>query len=228
MKQVAIALLLAVLGLAAQRPSTAGADTLFVYYIGYDYESPDPVPGSFGEVGSGYNALGAAMDMAAPLLPDTTTNEYTFDISGLTPVNVQNFGSFIVIDYSPGLFQVFEDSRASGTPAQFGINPPNATAPSTFTDGSLFVQGQLTNFQLVINTGTGSGSFNANFTVNGGSQLGNVPLNQRAGWTFAGLTSNELNRPSGYAHQVVGQVFLNSPLPVANKSWGALKAQYRQ
>ena len=49
--------------------------------------------------------------MGAPLVPDTTSNEYTFAIPGLTPVNVQNFGSFIVIDYAPGPLQVF--ARAS-------------------------------------------------------------------------------------------------------------------
>lgn len=228
MKQVAIALLLAGLAVVAPRPNAAHADTLFVFYVGYDYESPNPVPSTFGEPGSQYWALGAALDMGAPLVPDTTSNEYTFAIPGLTPVNVQNFGSFIVIDYAPGPLQVFEDSKSSGTASSFGVNPPNATAPSTFTDGSLFVQGQLTNFQVVLNTSTGSGSFNANFTVNGGSQLGNVPVNQRTGWTFAGVTSNEINRPSGYGHQVVGQVFLNEPVPASNNSWGAVKALYRR
>jgi hypothetical protein len=228
MKQLALVLLLAVLGFVAPRPHAAEADTLFVYYIGYDYESPNPDPGNFGEPGSQYNALGAAMDMGAPLVPDTTSNNYTFAIQGLTPTLVQNFGTFIVIDYAPGLFQVYEDSKTSGTAADFGVNPPNATAPSTFTDGSLFVQGQLTNFQLVLNTTSGSGSFNADFTVNGGSQLGNVPVNQRTGWTFAGVTANEINRPSGYGHQVVGQVFLNAPVPAQARSWGAVKAQYRQ
>jgi len=228
MKQVAIALLLAGLGLVATRPLAARADTLFVFYVGYDYESPNPVPSTFGEPGSQYWALGAALDMGAPLVPDTTSNEYTFAIPGLTPVNVQNFGSFIVIDYAPGPMQVFEDSKTSGTPSQFGINPPNATAPSSFMDGSLFVQGTLSNFQIVLNTSTGSGSFNANYTVDGGSQLANVPANQRTGWTFAGVTSNEINRPTGYGHQVVGQVFLNSPVPASIKSWGAVKAQYRR
>jgi len=228
MKQVAIALLLAGLGLVATRPQAARADTLFVFYVGYDYESPNPVPSTFGEPGSQYWALGAALDMGAPLVPDTTSNEYTFAIPGLTPVNVQNFGSFIVIDYAPGPMQVFEDSKTSGTPSQFGINPPNATAPSSFMDGSLFVQGTLSNFQIVLNTSTGSGSFNANYTVDGGSQLANVPANQRTGWTFAGVTSNEINRPTGYGHQVVGQVFLNSPVPASIKSWGAVKAQYRR
>jgi len=218
MKQFALASLLAVLGIVAPRPHAAAADTLFVYYIGYDYEAPNPDPVNFGEAGSQYNSLGAAMDMGAPLVPDTTSNNYTYAILGLTPTNVQNFGSFIVIDYAPGLFQVYEDSKTSGTAADFGINPPNATAPSTFTDGSLFIQGQLTNFQIVLNTTTGSGSFNADFTVNGGSQLGNVPANQRTGWTFAGVTANEINRPSGYGHQVVGQVFLNAPTPAQPRS----------
>ncbi len=228
MKQFALVLLLAVLGTVAPRPHAAQADTLFVYYIGYDYESPNPDPSTFGEPGSLYNSLGAAMDMGAPLVPDTTLNNYTFSIQGMSPTLVQNFGSFIVIDYAPGLFQVYEDSKTSGTAADFGVNPPNATAPSTFTDGTLFIQGQLTNFQIVLNTTTGSGSFNADFTVNGGSQLGNVPANQRTGWTFAGVTANEINRPSGYGHQVVGQVFLNAPVPAQARSWGAVKAQYRQ
>jgi len=48
MKQVAIALLLAGLGFAALRPTVAHADTLFVFYVGYDYESPNPVPATFG------------------------------------------------------------------------------------------------------------------------------------------------------------------------------------
>ena len=64
--------------------------------------------------------------------------------------------------------------------------------------------------------------------MTGGSQLVNVPSNQRAGWTFAGTTANELNRPSGYDHQVDGQVFLNEPVPAKPSSWGAVKARYRQ
>jgi len=66
------------------------------------------------------------------------------------------------------------------------------------------------------------------FNVTGGSQLVNVPSNQRAGWTFAGTTANEIHRPSGYDHQVDGQVFLNEPVPAKASSWGAVKARYRQ
>jgi hypothetical protein len=65
------------------------------------------------------------------------------------------------------------------------------------------------------------------FTVTGGSQLGNFPLNQRVGWTFSGSTGNALNIPHGYAHQCDGQTFLNAPTAARRVSWGHLKAGYR-
>jgi len=229
MKHVAIALSLALLSVGVPRTPTAQAATLFIDYFGYDYESPNPNPGTFGEPGSVYNSLGPAPNLFAPLVPDTLNNQYTYYFTNLNAINVQSFGTFLVIDYAPnGLFQVWEDSKGGGTAYDFGTNPPNATAPSTFTDGTLFVQGSIDQFQVVINLATGSGSFDANFTMTGGSQLVNVPANQRTGWTFAGTTANEINRPIGYDHQVDGQIFLNEPVPAQAKSWGAIKARYRQ
>ena len=87
MKLFALALLLSVLGMIAPRPQAAVADTLFVYYIGYDYEAPNPNPATFGEPGSQYNSIGTAMDISAPLVPDTTSNNYTFAILGMTPTS---------------------------------------------------------------------------------------------------------------------------------------------
>ena len=229
MKHVAIALSLALLFIVVPKAPTAEAAQLFIDYFGYDYESPNPNPSTFGEAGSVYNSLGPAPNLFPPLAPDTTINQYTYYFTNLNAINVQTFGTFLVIDYAPGgLFQVWEDSKAVGTPYDFGINPPNATAPSTFTDGTKFVEGSIDQFQVVINLATGSGSFDANFTMTGGSQLVNVPANQRTGWTFAGTTANELNRPSGYDHQVDGQVFLNEPVPARASSWGSVKARYRQ
>jgi len=79
----------------------------------------------------------------------------------------------------------------------------------------------------VFNTVDNSGSFEANYQVVGGSQLGNIPVNLRSGWTFAGATSNELDIPAGYAHQIDGQVFVEEVVPAKPTSWGALKANYR-
>lgn len=204
------------------------AGTLLVDYVGYDYEYPNPDTTLFGEAGSGYKEVGLVPNLFSPLSPDTVNNEYTYYISGLTQSNRTVVGSFVIIDYSgPGTFQVFEDSKSTGTDPVYGVYPPNGTAPGTFTDGTLFLEGSLSSFQVVINTDTNSGSYNAQFDVTGGSQYANVPSNQRMGWSFAGVTGNELNKPAGYTHQVDGQIFLNEATPTEKTSWGKLKSIYR-
>ncbi len=216
-----LALTLGCLGVTTQ---AAQAQALLLDYVGYDYEAPDIDPLVFGEVGSGYVGLGFVPVMFAPLVPDTVNNQYTYHMSGLTSVSRAVVGDFVIVTYSgPGVIRVYEDSKALGTDADYGINPPNATAPSSFSDGTLFLEGELTSFQMILNTVTDTGSFEAVFEAVGGSQLGNIPLNQREGWTFAGNTGNELNRPEGYRHQVDGQIFLDAPLPVERTTWSRIK-----
>ena len=202
----------------------AQADELLFDYVGYDYESPDPNSAIFGEVGSGYNGVGFVPVMFSPLTPDTVNNQYTYHITGLISNTVTPVGSFVIIDYSgPGTLRVYEDSKNTGTAADYGINPPNGTAPSSFTDGTLFLEGSISAFQIILNTSTNSGSYEASYMATGGSQLGNIPVNKRTGWTFAGLTGNEINAPEGYAHQVDGQVFVTEITPVEPTTWGQIK-----
>ncbi len=227
MKKKAIAFLLGMFALNAGFTPAAGAAQLLFDYVGYDYESPDPNPNQFGEVGSGYVSLGEVPVLYAPLVFNTVANQYTYVISGLTAINQQVVGPFIIVDYAGGALDVYEDDRTLGTDYDFGVNPPNATAPPTFVDGTHFLGGALTNFRFVFNTIDNSGSFEANYQVVGGSQLDNVDVTRRTGWTFAGVTSNEINMPEGYAHQVDGQVLVEQVVPAKDKSWGALKANYR-
>jgi hypothetical protein len=210
--------------LALTTPVTA--DTLLFDYVGFDYESPDPNPGTFGEAGSGYVGLGTVPGLFAPLVADTTQNEYTYLVSGLTPVNTTVIGTYVIVDYSSGSLSIYEDSKTLGTSSAYGNFPPNATAPSTFTDGTLFLTGTLNSFQYVYNSATNTGSYNATYTITGGSQLANFPLYQRDGWTFAGSSGNALDTPDGYLHQVDGQNFLG-PVPTRASSWGRIKATYR-
>jgi hypothetical protein len=204
----------------------AGADTLLFDYVGFDYESPDPIPATFGEAGSGYIGLGTVPGLFSPLTADTTQYQYTYLVSGLTPVSTATIGSYIIVDYTAGSLSIYEDSKFSGTAASYGSNPPNATAPSSFTDGTLFLAGTLNGFQYVFNNATNTGSYNATYTITGGSQLVNFPVYQRDGWTFAGSSGNALNVPDGYLHQVDGQNFLG-PVPTRASSWGRLKTLYR-
>lgn len=224
MKRLAIAFLVASFALGTVGSRMADAQILLVDYVGFDYEDPDPDPSQFGEAGSGYNGVGEVPGIFAPLVSDPS-KEHSYFITGLLQTNTQVFGTFLVIDYSPGTLSVYEDSS---TPLTYGINPPNATAPSTFTDGDQILTGTLTNFRFVFNTANGTGSYEASFEATGGTQIGNIPLNQRKGWTFAGATSNSTGIPQGYYHQIDGQVFLdNTPTPGINTTWGKLKANFR-
>lgn len=229
MRRLAIATYLVLAALVVLMPGAARAQSLLADYVGYDYEFPDLDGAQFGEVGSGYVSLGFVPGLFAPLVPDVVANEYTYYISGLTSMSVMPIGDFLVIIYGAGTLSIYEDSKTLGTPGDYGINPPNGTAPPSFVDGNLFLTGTLTNFQYVLDTVNGTGSFEADFDITGGSELanGNVPPNQTMGWTFAGTTANELNMPEGYAHQVDGQIFLNEPVPSQPTSWGRVKAQYR-
>ena len=206
--------------------ATAGrADSLLFDYVGFDYETPNNNPG-FGEVGSTYVGVGTCPFLFAPLTSDQTVNEYTYVMEAVQ-TSVTTIGGHTIINFAPGTIKLYADDRSSGTPGTFGIDPPNATAPSTFNDGENILEGTLTNLLYVFDTNTGTGYFEAVFNVVGGTQLANFPLNQRSGWTFAGATANALNIPQGYAHQVDGQTFLNEPTTTRRTTWGRLKAGYR-
>jgi len=204
----------------------ARADSLLFDYVGFDYESPNPNPATFGEPGSGYVGLGTVPFLFAPLVSNTTLNEYTMVIQCQTP-SVIPVGGLEIVNYATGSVTIYEDSKALGTTADYAPNPPNSTVPATFSDGTAILVGTLTNFQLIVDTSNGVGSFEAVLNVTGGTQLGNFPADQRTGWTFSGTTGEALNIPAGYAHQIDGQSFLNGPTAARRISWGRLKAGYR-
>ena len=226
MRSLVTTLLLASCAVLSLAPA-ARADSLLFDYVGFDYESPNPNPATFGEPGSGYVGLGTVPFLFAPLVSNTAANEYTFVIQGLSPTSVTPVGSFDIINYTSGVVTIYEDPKLGGTTADFAPNPPNPTVPASFTDGTAILVGTLTNFQIIIDTSNGVGSFEAVFNATGGSQLGNFPLNQRTGWTFSGTTGEALNIPAGYSHQIDGQTFLNAPVAARRMSWGKLKAGYK-
>jgi len=226
MRSLVTRLLLAACVTLAVAPA-AHADSLLFDYVGFDFESPNPNPATFGEPGSGYIGLGTVPFLFAPLVSNTTLNEYTFVIQGLSPTSMIPVGSMEIVNYSTGTVTIYEDAKLGGTTADYGTNPPNATVPTTFTDGTPIMVGSLTNFQIVVNVSNGVGSFEAVLNITGGSQLGNFPLNQRTGWTFSGTTGEALNIPAGYEHQIDGQAFLNDPVATHRTTWGKLKAGYR-
>ena len=228
MKRLLTRLLPALIATCAFGAPAARAQNLLFDYVGFDYEYPDLNPVDFGWPGDGYQGLGEVPVLYSPLVSDQTTYQYTYFFDGLVASTRQTVGTYVIIDYvGPGTITIYEDLRLGGTPADYGTNPPSAAAPPTFVDGTAILVGQLTNFQYIFNTATGSGSFEADFEAVGGTQLSNIPLNNRLGWTFAGVTGNTTSIPTGYDHQVDGQTFLHPPTPTRNESWGGIKVRYR-
>jgi hypothetical protein len=226
MKRFATVIVVVLACATASAPRAEEALLLFDY-VGFDYESPNPSAATFGEIGSGYVSVGTVENLFAPLLFNEAVNRYTYVIDNLTSVARNVYGDFVVVDYSVGSLRVYEDDLSSGTAPLYGVNPPNATSPANFSDGTLYLEGTLTNFQIIINLTNNSGSFNSDFTATGGSQIGNIPVADRDGWQFSGLTGNATNIPLGYEHQVDGQVFLSKPTSTRSSTWGNVKSLYR-
>lgn len=218
----------ALLAACALSAAPAQAQTLLFDYVGFDFEFPDLNPAVFGDVGDGYQGVGEVPVVFSPLTSNTALNQYTYHFNGLTALVRTPVPPFVIIDYAgPGTLTIYEDLLLGGTAADYGTNPPNGTAPPSFVDGTAILIGNLTNFRYVFNTTTNTGSFEADFEAVGGSQIGNIPLNERLGWTFAGATGNSTTIPTGYDHQVDGQTFLLPPTSTRPGTWGDIKARYR-
>jgi len=207
----------------------ARADQFLADFRGFDYEDPNSTPG-FGNVGDGYNSLGDVTQVNPALLTaDFTNNQYTYQFANLQAIGSESAPPFLFLFYSPGRYRMYEDAIGGGTNRDYGVNPPNATAPSTFTDGTLILGGVVTNFILTLDLTNNNGSFNGDITFDEGTQQGTIPAASLNGWTFAGLTSGSgTGTPEGYSHQVDGEVRVPGPTPVQVKSWGKVKDLYRR
>jgi hypothetical protein len=210
-------------------PAGAHADQFLADFRGFDYEDPNNTPG-FGNVGDGYNSLGLVISVNPSLLTiNNVANEYTYRFNNLSAVSTESAPPFLFVFYTAGDFDIYEDSRGGGTAADYGTNPPNATAPSTFIDGTNILGGTVSNFVLTLDLSSGTGSFNGDIAFNRGTQSGSIPAAQLGGWTFAGLTSGGgTGAPAGYQHQVDGEIRVPDVVPVTTKSWGQVKSTYRR
>ncbi|MGH7740598.1 MAG: hypothetical protein ACRENS_01100 [Candidatus Eiseniibacteriota bacterium] len=238
MKLKAILLLLtAAVAFAIPARATTTYDLLFAF-TGFDYQNPNTVLGptvdhsDYLAVSEGYNVVGFVTQFGPLLTPyiDTGTYQYTNTIDALTVVTHTYFGGFLEATFANGgRASYYADALSGGTAADYGVNPPNATSPSTFTDGSLRLTGSVDNFifDLDYTVNPISGTFSGNMTLDGGADLIYVPVSQRSGWTLGG-TAGQVNPtiPAGYDNQVTGECKV-LVTPTTHVTWGAIKALYR-
>lgn len=143
------------------------------------------------------------------------TKEYTFYMYGMISQGTVATGppttTFYVTEYVGGFIEIYEDlSPESG----FAPNPPNATVPSTYTDGTLLLSGFFTSFRTQSNNFTTFSVGNAEgvITWTGGSLLNLWTNNQGTpcpGLFNGGTTWDSSVLPAGYLFRHDGKLDLN-------------------
>jgi hypothetical protein len=207
--------------------SLASANVFLADWFGYDYTAPNPW--DFTGPGQWYDANGV-ITSANPiyLTLDPVNNEYTFRIYSGMLTSADTLAGWGVYQYAggDGTIGIYEDSKTTGTLFDYGVWPPNGTAPSTFIDGTLMIGGSFATLMIRVNLGTGDGSLSGTIDWTGGTELGNFPADQHDGWTFAGFGAGMPGTPLGYIWQIDGEIYLPETA-TEESSWGNVKNLFR-
>jgi len=172
--------------------------------------------------GDNLSVVGIMSDVYEPLIWDESNHSYTFWIRDLVSLGETVSGLTRIAEYTGGLFTIYVDSLPSNH--DYGINPPNATAPSTFTDGtSVYLEGHFTDFTLTFNDAVGGGSFLGGLTLTGGDVLALLPSVDL--YLYVGIV--QFLSPEGYDLIMDGDVFATVFVAVEETSWGGIKSLYR-
>ena len=194
-----------------------GAQTI-LYFSGNSWETggfPDS------QIGDELQAVGILNDIDAPLIWNTAQYSYTWYMRGLISGGESINGTTRIVQYAGGLLTIYTDTLPSNH--DYGVNPPNATSPSTFTDGfSTYLDAVFGDFTLTYNVATSTGSFVGDLTFTGGDVF--PLLDDPTGWTFGANIAGF--SPTGYDLELNGQVFLQGPSSVAPSTWGSIKSLY--
>jgi hypothetical protein len=216
-----------VLGLLLLTTVPASASIFLADYLGYDYTWP--VPNDFTTPGQDYDAIGVITTINPAFHVVDNAFEYTFHIHSGTLTGADTLGNFGIYHFDSGdaAFGILRDNTATGTTGDYGVNPPNATAPSTFTDGTLLFGGSMPTLMITVDLTTGDGSLSGTIDFDSGSEVPNIPPDQLNGWTFAGLGAGFPGVPEGYIWQVDGEVYLPDPTETQETNWGGVKSLFR-
>jgi hypothetical protein len=191
-------------------------------YVGFGWEDGGFPPSNPGDV---LYFTGVGLSADAIFGVDLGTEEltvYLYDLvsTGEIPVG----GGTILISYVGGFLEIYRDGAQN---ADWGIFPPNPTAPSTFTDGELFFQGQFVDFTVFLGA-TGAGSFEGNLNGVGGSLIDDVCNGCAYTWGGEFTTDAGAQIPEGYDLQIDGVFEIEAAVSTEETTWGNLKALYRQ
>lgn len=215
-----ILLVVAILGTAP----VAYAGTNIIDYQGYAWETGGFVPSNVTDV---LNVVGVTDNVDAIFSVNLGIEELTIHVTGLLSTGqVPLGGGVIAVNYIGGTLDVWRDPAMNH---DYGINPPNGTAPSTFIDGSLLLGGFFTSFVLYFDTVNGVGSYEGNVTWTAGTALGTINGIHNDGFTFGGVLSDAAASgtvPDGYDLQADGVIEIKVTVGVEDTTWSGVKSLY--
>lgn len=197
----------------------ASAQVAKIDYLGFGYETGGILPSYPGDE-LVIEAVGTSADAVFGV--DLGVTELTFHVSGLISTGEILSGGVTTVNYTGGMLEIYQDAAMN---ADWGTNPPNPTAPATFTDGDLFFQGAFTSFTLYFASG-GYGSFEGDLDGLAGSAIDGSCNGCVYTWAGAFTTDAGAQIPAGYDLQIDGVFQIDSAVATETASWGSVKALF--
>lgn len=202
---------------------TAPAHSVVVAdYLGYGYETGGFLPSDAGDE-LVFTCVSTWVDPVTGA--DLTSVEVTIYVYGLISdgETVDGSGNTIVT-YTGGKLEMYVDPSQN---ADWGTNPPNATTPTTFSDGILLFEGDFTSFVIGIQP-DGSGVYEGSLDGLAGTMLDSGCAD--CGYTWGGAWTVEAGAqiPAGYDLQVDGKLDVLESVSSREESFGSLKADFHR
>ena len=204
--------------------------------IGYMYESDnDPgvagfPPSNPGDVLAG---VGFVDNFGYTPVWDPTMFEYTWAVDGLVSTGEVDLGNGLVrIFYTGGTIDIIAQNTSDigYTMPFYGVNPPDAGANATFTDGNIYLTGTFTQFVMTYDTTNHSGNYQGAIQFELGPTFGaEEELLYPDGMTIAGAVGSGADStiPDGYDMEVDGHVYHDPTIPNEDRTMSQVKNLYR-
>ncbi len=213
----ALAILGAILLVGGVVPAHATENV--IHLSGYCWEDGDFPPSAPGDE---FEAVGVVTRIRRPLFWSPDRFSYTWHVSEMVSLGESVIGATHIAEYTGGRIAIHVDALPSNH--DYGTSPPNATSPSSFTDGhGIYLEGRFDSCSMSFNEKTGQGAWVGEITFTGGNAY--PQLQDDSGWSIGSQLS--AGAPMGYCTATNGTLYVSGPLATEEVSWAGVKSLYR-
>jgi len=211
--------LLLTLALSLVIAMPASGEIILMDYTGFGWEDGGVPVSNPGDVLS-ITAVAQSYDPMFNVGPGT--QEVTIYIYDLISTGEFVAGADTYISYAGGKIEIYEDTVLDH---DWGVFPTNPEL-TTFTNGSLLLEGDFTDFILILGA-SGVGVYEGNIDGVGGTSAAICDGLTDCAYTFGGAFSRDIAPvPDGYDLQIDGTLEVDAAVPATPTSFGAVKALF--